>query len=130
MSLIHKNILQEARCDVCEEEDETTGHIFSCCSFVHSFWERIGRRPKGIAKVTELWRTQVLPQIHKSVAHPLILLCCWEIWRHQNDIVFRQLEPSVDRLVVACKESVKSWSCRLLKENDSIACNSRNTFVM
>jgi len=128
-SLVHKHILQEAQCEVCKEADETADHIFSGCSFVRSFWERIGWRLEGIAKVTELWKTQVPQRVHKK-AHPLILLCCWEIWQHRNDVVFRGLEPSVDRLVATCKEAVETWSCRIPRKELAIANDWRNSFIM
>lgn len=80
------------RCEICKTNDKNADPIFSGCPFVRSFWDRIGWRPEGIAKVAELWKTQVPPHLHAKVAHPLILLCCWEIWRHRNDVVFRGLE--------------------------------------
>jgi len=69
-------MLQEAQCEVCKGEDETADHIFSGCTFVRNFWETIGWRPEVIAKVTELWKTQLPPRVHKKAAHPLIILCC------------------------------------------------------
>ena len=53
-SLVHKHILQDARCEICKMYDENAHHIFSGCPFVRSFWERIGWRSEGIAKVAEL----------------------------------------------------------------------------
>lgn len=41
-SLLRKNILEDARCEVCGQEDETADHIISGCSFVCSFWMHIG----------------------------------------------------------------------------------------
>jgi hypothetical protein len=128
--LVHKHILQEAQCEVCKGEDETADHIFLGCTFVRNFWETIGWRPEGIAKVTELWKTQVPPRVHKKAAHPLILFCCWEIWQHRNDVVFRGLEPSVGRLIATCKETVEAWSCRIPRKELAIVSNCGNSFVM
>ena len=70
------------------------------------------------------------PWIDKDVAYPIIILCCWEIWKHRNEVVFRGLELSVDRLVAACKESTHSWVCRIPSKNASLATKWRNTFDM
>ena len=65
-SLVHKHILQEGQCEICKEGDETADHIFSGCSSIRGLWERIRWCPEGIAKVTELWETQVPPRVHKK----------------------------------------------------------------
>jgi len=103
-ALVTKNILQEATCEICGQADETADHIFSECNFVRSFWSRIGWNPGYIAPVSELWLTQTPPRVHADTAHPTILLCCWEIWKHRNEVVFRGMQPKIDRLVSACKE--------------------------
>jgi hypothetical protein len=54
-SLVLKNILQNAVCQICGEADESADHIFSACSFIRDFWDTIGWNPDGIAPVTELW---------------------------------------------------------------------------
>jgi len=122
-SLVRKNILDDARCEVCGAEDETADHVFSGCTFVQTFWSRIGWAPGGIPPVTELWNSQTPPRVHKSVAHPLILLYCWEIWRHRNDVVFRHMAPSIDCLVAASKEAARSWSCRIPNKNEALKRN-------
>ena len=95
-----------------------------------NYAETGSRRPEGIAKVAEHWKTQVPPHVHEKVAHRLILLYCWEIWRHRNDVVFRGLEPSTDRLVATCKEAAASWSCRIPRKDLVIASNWRSLFSM
>jgi len=128
--LVHKNLLQHATCEICGAADESADHIFSGCSFVTTFWHAIGWAPEGIAPVTQLWETLTPPRIHLDVAHPIIILCCWEIWKHRNEVVFRGLEQSVGRLVAACKESARSWVCRIPRKNASLAAKWRNTFDM
>jgi hypothetical protein len=129
-SLVHKNILQEATCEIYGEEDASADHIFSGCSFVRAFWNAIGWDPEGIAPVTELWMTQAPTRVHEDIAHPIILLCCWEIWKHRNEVVFRGLQPSIDRLIAACNESMRSWACRIPRQNAPLAAKWRNSFDM
>lgn len=104
-ALRRKNILQDATCDICGAAEESGDHIFSGCPFAKSFWRRIGWPPSSVAHVTELWKSS--PPI------PLILLYCWELWKHRHDVVFRSLPPDQNRLVAACKATVRDWSCRL-----------------
>jgi hypothetical protein len=107
-ALVRKHILDEAGCEICGNDDEIVDHIISDCSFVQAFWSRIGWEPSAIATTFELWRNEPPPRMHKKVAHPLILLLCLEIWKHRNEVVFRGLQPSVDRLVAACKDAARS----------------------
>lgn len=72
--------------------------------FVHLCCELIAWHSDAIAKVTELWKTSSRPQIPKAAAHTMILLCCWEIWKHRRDVVFRGLQPDHGRLVAACRK--------------------------
>ena len=88
-ALVRKHILDDARCELCGLADETADLIFSECNFIHTFWVHIGWSPAGIAKVSELWNTQLPPRISKVVLNPLLLLLCWEIWKHRNEVVFR-----------------------------------------
>lgn len=75
-SLVRKHIVDDASCKIFGLEDETTDHIISGCNFVRSFWNRIGWAPEDIAKADELWLTRTPPNVHSSIAHPLILLYC------------------------------------------------------
>ena len=68
-ALVHKHILDDARCELCGLSDETADHILSECSFAQSFWTHIGW-PSGVAKVSELWNTQPPPRITKRSAEP------------------------------------------------------------
>jgi hypothetical protein len=75
-NLVHKNILQQATCEICGEADESADHIFSGCNFVAAFCQAIGWMLDGIALVTHLWETITPPRIHKEVAHSIIILYC------------------------------------------------------
>ncbi|KAF8662892.1 hypothetical protein HU200_055474 [Digitaria exilis] len=67
----------------------------------------------GSTTVKELWslpRPPAVPEAHYSV---FIFLCCWRIWKHRNEVVFRAEEPSLLRLLRDCKEDAHLWAGRL-----------------
>jgi hypothetical protein len=112
VNLAKKNIVDDATCELCKEHDEDADHIVSGCRFARQFWTRIGWAPEDIYPVDRLWETKTPPGTPEKVAPTWILLCCWELWKHRHDVVFRKLPPNIDRLVVACKESAGLWQCR------------------
>lgn len=105
-------------------------HIISGCPVVQSFWNTVGWQPGWIAPVTELWNMQLLPTVSKAVLHPLLLLFCWEIWKHHNEVVFRQTTPSIGRLKAACIDSGSLWSHRITKKNENLAKQWRQACLM
>jgi hypothetical protein len=107
-ALQRKHILQDALCDICGAQEEDADHIVSRCPFARAFWRRIGWRLQDIAPVTQLWTTCTPSSTPRAAASPLILLYCWELWKHRHDVVFRHLPPDVNRLVATCKETIRS----------------------
>ena len=43
----------------------------------------------------------------------MILLCCWHLWNHRHDVVFRGMPPNLHRLLTACREATELWCWRL-----------------
>jgi hypothetical protein len=115
--LLTKNVLQDATCEVCHQDCETADHIISGCSFTRDFWAAIGWNPDNIAPVSDLWLSQPPPRIHDDITNPMILLCRWEIWKHRNDVVFKRLPPSKERLMATCRDAMNSWACRIPRRN-------------
>ena len=42
-----------------------------------------------------------------------ILICCWQLWKRRNGVIFRQETLSLHQTLQACKQEAKAWSCRL-----------------
>ena len=118
-SLRRKHILQNADRDICGAPEETADHIMSGCPFARSFWRHIGWHADAIAPVDELWKsTPALRHVPGPAVISLILLCCWELWKHRNDVVFRGLAPNLNRIMAACKEEIALWCCRLPRKSN------------
>jgi len=43
----------------------------------------------------------------------MVLLCCWHLWNHHHDVVFRAKPPSLHRLLSSCREATELWRWRL-----------------
>lgn len=119
-SLLKKNIIEEDTCAICRQAPETADHIISGCPFTQAFWNAIGWQAGQIAGVQCLWETSAPVQLPRSAHSSLLLLICWEIWKHRHDVVFRAMPPDLSRLIAACRESAKMWRCRLLTSKKKI----------
>ena len=51
-----------------------------------------------------------IPETHFSV---FIFLCCWNIWKHRNRVVFDVAEPSLQTLLCSCRDEAWVWAWRM-----------------
>jgi hypothetical protein len=129
-NLFIKNILDDDVCELCGAAAETADHLIFRCQVASQLWSHVGWDENQLPHVTNLWefeRPQHIPSRHFSM---MILLCCWQIWNHRHDVVFRQLQPSLPRLLHACKEACRLWSCRLRPQDRVYTDFWCNLFVM
>jgi hypothetical protein len=121
-NLLNKRVLQDDTCDICGQSSETPDHIISGCPFAQSFWSQVGWGADNISKVHCLWESVAPIDMPRVVHSSLLLLICWEIWKHRHDVVFRNMPPNHHRLIAACRESARQWRCRLPR-NDTRLCS-------
>ena len=52
---------------------------------------------------------------HTPVLHfeTFVLLCCWQLWKRRNGVVFQGEEATVIQLLQNCKAEARLWACRL-----------------
>ena len=125
-NLLNKRVLEEDICAICGQGSETADHLISGCSFAQVFWRQIGWQAENIAEVRCLWESTAPVAMPRMALSSLLLLLCWELWKHRHDVVFRDMPPSHSRLIVACRESARQWRCRLSKNDarlSSFWCN-------
>jgi hypothetical protein len=119
-NLLKKHCIDSEDCEVCGSGVESAAHLIAGCSFSAGFWTRLG---VDLAEddVAYLW--QVQPPVHLPARHfnAFLLLCCWRLWKHRHDVVFRSLAPCYDRLLAGCREDVGLWSCRLPPADRDVA---------
>lgn len=71
-----------------------------------SFWTHIGGNSFHIAQARELWNPS-FPCIPKQTASTFFFLCCQELWKHRNGVVFYHEQPSLPRLLANYKEAAR-----------------------
>ncbi|KAG2618351.1 hypothetical protein PVAP13_3NG079534, partial [Panicum virgatum] len=88
-------------------------HIVFHCPVAVAFWRQVGFELNAHATVEalqSLTASSPAPNPHGSV---FLFLCCWNIWKHRNRVVFDGAEPCLQRLLRNCNEDVRLWSWRL-----------------
>ncbi|KAF8673019.1 hypothetical protein HU200_049092 [Digitaria exilis] len=110
-NLLKKNILDSAVCEICKNRDEDCDHQMFKCPFAAQVWATLEIETEG-STVSSLWtvpRPTTIPAKHYGV---FLMLICWELWRHRNDVVFNGVSPSLTRFWTAWKEDASLWSQR------------------
>ena len=117
-----KNLLEDAACEICGVEDEDCQHLILSCPFAKQAWQALGMNTAhgDVLKLWALPRPTSIPSKHYD---SFVLLICWNIWKHRNDVIFNTLPPSRRRLWDACKSEARDWSC-IWKREDYIVCDA------
>jgi hypothetical protein len=109
-----KNIVDDSCCEICQATEETADHIVAHCPFAQEFWKHVGGgNLMCIAPVIELWNSTLPGSMPAPMESTFLLLCCWELWKHRNTVVFRGEQPSLTRLLSNCRASAEDWRCRI-----------------
>ncbi|CAO1940520.1 unnamed protein product [Urochloa humidicola] len=119
-NLLLKNIVDDAKCELCHNREETCDHIIFTCPFASQVWAGLGMDIQ-FATVKALWevpRPTAIPIKHYD---SFLLLVSWQIWKHRNDVVFNGASPSLHRLRMACKDDAQLWCYRWPSEDRQIA---------
>lgn len=129
-NLLHKHIVAEDVCDLCRTSPETTDHVIFDCPFATSFWRHVGFGAHHQRPAECLWETQCPPGVPTEHFATFMLLSCWQVWKHRNEVVFRNQEPSLPRLLQSCREEAQLWRCHLPQPHRPVATTWCNIFSM
>ena len=116
-NLFSKKIVADPTCDLCHSSPETAEHLIFQCPFAASFWLHLGFSicpDASICDLRSLGRPASLPSAHFDT---FVLLCCWQLWKRRNGIVFRQEDMPLAHLLQMCKLEARAWSCRLPRDD-------------
>lgn len=101
-NLFKKKIVDSPVCEVCGASEETTDHIILQCPFVRSFWNVIGLPVSddlSVKTMHTLPKVQTLPSTQYST---FFALCCCQLWKSRNALIFRNETISVRQVLQAC----------------------------
>ncbi|CAN6371657.1 unnamed protein product [Urochloa humidicola] len=119
-NLMKKNIVDDAKCELCNHEAETCDHIIFTYPFARQAWGILGV-DISTANVRVLWELPHPATVPAKHFDSYLLLVCWQLWKHRNDAVFNRALPSMRRLGMTCKEDAMLWSLRWPQEDRLIA---------
>lgn len=111
-NLKKKGIVDDDCCEICNQDSETPSHIIFHCPFARQFWSSIG------FSVADDLGTQDLPNISRPDRLPgaefnsFVLLCCWQLWKRRNGVVFRQDHATLAATLHSCASEAKAWAYR------------------
>lgn len=111
--LQRKHVLPDATCEACNRAEETAAHIMLECDFAASFPGaiRVVLLPHMTTKQLHLLHPpEHIPANH---FHTFLLLCCWQLWKHRNNLIFRQQLDPLAVVLRAAREEARTWGCRL-----------------
>jgi hypothetical protein len=116
VNLARKRIVEDATCEICGQAPEDTAHIFIHCGFASRFWGVLGVQiaPGHSNVLLSLLRPPTVPTKHYNM---FILLCCWQLWKRRNDVVFRGERSPLATTMLLCRSEAELWRCKLRQED-------------
>jgi hypothetical protein len=99
----------DAVCPICSAACKSASHIIFVCPFARRrrFWSLLGANYDGCTDVRQL--SDLPGVVHEVTGSSFTLLCCWNLWKHRNGMVFRGDRPCLQRLVQPCVEDARVW---------------------
>jgi ribonuclease HI len=88
-------------CMLCKKHEESTQHLFMECSFTVEVWRKL----KNSINYSGNWAGNNLMECFKQWKvlnfpfQTLPALICWFIWREQNQVIFEDSDPSVQKVI-------------------------------
>jgi hypothetical protein len=120
-NLFKKRIVGSPCCEVCGAAEETADHIILTCPFARDFWNEIGLQLSdelSTRNIQSFPSIGSIPQRHYST---FIALCCWQLWKRRNAVIFRNESNSLRQVLQACCYGANAWRPRLKRKHRQTA---------
>nr|XP_043639045.1 uncharacterized protein LOC122610115 [Erigeron canadensis] len=92
-------------CGMCDQHEESVGHLLLECEVAMEFWQKIGDwckvSPLFFFSTTNLFKAHNVEGLgikEKSVLKGIVFITCWCIWKARNDLRFANITINVDRI--------------------------------
>lgn len=119
-NLYRKNILASPACLACGANEETTDHLIFQCPMAVLFWETIGLQQVATNRTMNLHCIPKVRSVPDDQYSAFIALCCWQIWKRRNALVFRQENQNLRQLLISCKAAADPWRARMPKKSKKV----------
>lgn len=108
--LARRGLPHQAACPFCDQAAETINHVLSSCVLVREVWSttliRLNhivrlRPPNADSSFNSWWsRTAAsLPKVLRKGFNSFVILVLWEIWKHRNACVFKNVRLDAQKVV-------------------------------
>jgi hypothetical protein len=125
-NLHRKRIIDSPACSVCGAAQETPDHLFFQCPFAVQFWSGLGFQSVQNLQTSNLHCIRKLPSFPEDQYSAFISMCCWQLWKRRNRVVFRDEHQSIRNLLLSCKSEAIQWRARMPKGSKKVieACST------
>ncbi|WVZ99078.1 hypothetical protein U9M48_044428 [Paspalum notatum var. saurae] len=116
-NLVVKGVVPDDVCVACRDEVETSTHILFQCRFAVQFWSLLhigtpASSPRALLHL--LRRPHDIPALHFNT---FALLCCWNIWKKRNKIIFEGVPATMSQFLGSVRAEAALWRHRLKVED-------------
>jgi hypothetical protein len=115
VNLVCKHVLDDDAREICGLREDND-HIVFCFPFAAHVWAKLGVETTTVS-VRSPWLVPCPASIPKQCNNCFLLLICWMLWKHRNDVVFSVASPSQDRFWASCRSEARLWCYRLPRED-------------
>lgn len=104
--------LDSYECVLCPHHaEESIEHLFIACPFAQQAWQSINLQVRAdLHPVQNL--ESLKNQINQKNFMEVIILLCWAIWMSRNNLIFRQMPPSIQNCKAIFKAEFNLLICR------------------
>jgi len=93
------------------------------CPFAKDFWSAIGFSTPILSSgrlgdIHNICCPSNLPQKHLNT---FVALCCWQLWKRRNGVIFRSETTSLQKTFPACISDANLWKLRLPRKDRNLA---------
>ncbi|XP_021991964.1 uncharacterized protein LOC110888764 [Helianthus annuus] len=112
-------------CPLSNEYPESSDHLFVACQFSQAIWLMIAQWCNipplimfSLKDVLDIRSDVSGSKRKKKLINAIFQVVIWSIWRLRNEVIFRQVDPNMSRVIEESKSMSYSWIKNRLKSSN------------